>query len=80
MKRINVVKPFRLTFDDHTTRDFKPGVVEVDEKIADHWYVKAHSEPVTETPAAAEPAAAPPAAPAAPAAPAEPEAKPAKTK
>ncbi len=78
MKTINVVKSFVLTLRNEV-RKFEKGVHEVEESIAAHWYVRAHSEPV-EAPAApaAEPtqASAPaPAEPAAPAAAPEAEAK-----
>jgi hypothetical protein len=46
MKEINVLKAFLLTLADHTQRAFAVGVHKVEDEIADHWYVKAHSEPV----------------------------------
>lgn len=59
MKTIRVVKSFVLTLRNEVKK-FEAGVHEVEEKIANHWYVKAHSEPVAapvvEAPAAASPA------------------------
>ena len=69
MKRtIQVHKPFTLTHDDHSTQQFLVGVHEVDEHVAEHWYVQAHAtvlDLVAETPAESEPPAndAPPADP-----------------
>lgn len=45
MAKINVLKAFRLNHHN-AIRDFKPGIVEVDQEVAEHWYVKAHSEPI----------------------------------
>ncbi len=58
MPVIEVLKDFVLTLDDHTRREFKKGEHEVEQAIADHWYVKAHSTPVE--PAAATPISANP--------------------
>jgi len=47
MARIHVHTPFTLTKDDGAAQSFLPGSHEVDDDVADHWYVKAHSgEPV----------------------------------
>ncbi len=53
MKRIKVRKPFTLTLQDHTQRVFAAGEHEVEDTIADHWYVKPHV--VEEAPAASFP-------------------------
>ena len=42
MKKIQVEKPFLLTHDDATQRRFTAGAHEVEDAIADHWYVKMH--------------------------------------
>lgn len=55
MKTIHVLKAFLLNLQDHTQRPFRAGLHEVEEHIADHWFVKAHSEPVAEAPAPSEP-------------------------
>jgi hypothetical protein len=52
MKKIEVLKAFVLTLVDGTTRKFKAGIHEVEETIASHWYVLAHSRPVHEVEAA----------------------------
>jgi len=60
MAKIYVPSPFALTLDDHTTRQFAAGFHDVDDAIANHWWVKVHtadpdaSEPV-EDPAGGEP-------------------------
>jgi hypothetical protein len=46
MKEINVLKAFLLTLQDHTKKAFAVGVHKVEAEIAEHWFVKAHSEPV----------------------------------
>jgi hypothetical protein len=49
MATVTVTKPFTLMSDDGKQRRFVVGTHEVDDAIADHWYVKAHSadaEPV----------------------------------
>ena len=51
-KAINVLKQFVLTLEDGTTHSFQAGVQEIDAKLHEHWYVRAHSEPV-EAPASA---------------------------
>lgn len=58
-KTINVTKPFTLTTRDEkggvVKVPFLPGIQKVEEAVADHWYVKAHSadlpkdDPVTDT-------------------------------
>ena len=45
-KTIHVTKPFNLTHKQgHEVKKtpFLPGVQEIDEELAEHWYVKAHS-------------------------------------
>lgn len=42
MASITVVTPFLLTKDDGTQQAFGIGTVEVDDAVANHWYVKAH--------------------------------------
>lgn len=46
MSLIQVTKDFVLTLEDGTTRAFKKGEHEVEDEIAKHWYVQAHSKPV----------------------------------
>lgn len=46
MKTIHVLKAFVLTLEDQTRRVFAKGLHEVEESVASHWYVQAHSEPV----------------------------------
>jgi len=47
MTKINVKKPFTLNLPSgHVS--FVAGVVEVEDEVAEHWYVQAHSEPVVE--------------------------------
>jgi hypothetical protein len=55
MKEINVIKAFLLTLADHTKRAFAVGIHKVEDEIADHWFVKAHSEPVAAVAPAVEP-------------------------
>ena len=43
MAKIHVHTPFTLTKDDGAAQSFLPGSHEVDDDIADHWYVRAHS-------------------------------------
>jgi hypothetical protein len=40
MPSITVDRPFTLTFDDGSQRHFKAGIHDVDEAIANHWFVK----------------------------------------
>jgi hypothetical protein len=47
MPEINVVTPFTLTLDDHTTQTFQVGKQEVSDEIAAHWYVRAHTDHAT---------------------------------
>lgn len=44
--KINVQSPFTLTRDDGERVSYKVGIQEVEQWVADHWFVKAHSEPV----------------------------------
>lgn len=46
MKQISVLKKFTLSLDDGSKRDFSIGVHEVDDAVADHWFVQANSEAV----------------------------------
>jgi hypothetical protein len=46
MQTIKVVKTFVLTLEDHAQHAFTAGVYKVEDAIANHSYVKAHSEPV----------------------------------
>jgi len=52
MQTIQVTQDFVLSLEDGTKRAFKAGMHEVEDHIANHWYTKAHSNPV-ESPAAA---------------------------
>ena len=46
-RKIHVFKPFKLNvLDVHTS--YGVGVHDVPEDVANHWYVKAHSDPVGE--------------------------------
>lgn len=44
--KINVIEQFTLTMADGVRKTFNRGIQDVEEEIADHWFVKAHSEPV----------------------------------
>lgn len=47
MAKISVKKPFVLNLPaGHVA--FSVGVVDVEDNVANHWYVQAHSEPVVE--------------------------------
>lgn len=69
MKYLNVLTGFILTLADGAKREFEAGLQEIEDELADHWYVAAHSEPLTAkqakalqaASAAPEPAAEPPA-------------------
>lgn len=52
MKTINVIKPFVLTSAENVQHTFAVGSHEVEDWIAEHWFTKAHSEPVKAKPAA----------------------------
>jgi len=45
-KTVNITKSFTLTHKDETgalvRTPFLPGIQEVDEDLADHWYTRAH--------------------------------------
>lgn len=47
MKFLNVLKSFKLNLAEGVIRDFEAGLHEVEDEIAAHWYVAAHSEPLT---------------------------------
>lgn len=63
MKIVNIKLPFTLTLNNGTQMVFKPGEYEVEDEVADHFYLKAHStnppfvEPKAGTPEAAQLAA-----------------------
>lgn len=58
--KIRVTKSFVLTLVAGVTRTFAEGEHVVEQAIADHWYVKAHSAPTpAETQAVPKPAPAP---------------------
>lgn len=46
MKFLNVLQSFKLNLADGI-RDFEAGLQEVEDEIAEHWYVKANTETVT---------------------------------
>jgi len=46
MKFLNVLQAFKLNLADGI-RDFEAGLQEVEDDIAEHWYVKANTEVVT---------------------------------
>ncbi len=51
MANIHVHKAFTLTHDDGTRQTFAVGSHAVPDHVAEHWYVKAHSEkPVPKAP------------------------------
>ncbi len=56
MSLIQVTKDFVFTLEDGTMRVFKQGEHEVEDHIAAHWYVQAHSQPVASPVAASAPA------------------------
>jgi hypothetical protein len=43
MKTVIITKGFTLLKDDRTKIPFTPGVYELDDEVAEHWYVLAHS-------------------------------------
>lgn len=43
-KKINIVESFTLTHDDGQQQKFNAGQHEVEDHIADHWFVRAHSD------------------------------------
>lgn len=63
MVKINLSRPVRLHLDVELSKaveqahgltgmlDLPAGVQEVDEAVAEHWFVKAHCEPLPEEPA-----------------------------
>jgi hypothetical protein len=44
MQRVVIVESFTLTHDDGKLQRFNPGIYELDDHIATHWYVVAHSD------------------------------------
>src|SRR5258708_5021852 len=52
MKTIHVAKPFNLTVSHDDSLHFEPGHHEVEDSVADHWYVQqhlAHADPALGT-------------------------------
>ncbi|MWK54678.1 hypothetical protein GO594_01690 [Pseudomonas otitidis] len=45
MAERNVLKPFKLNTPDGVV-EFEAGTQEIDDALVDHWFVKAHLEPV----------------------------------
>lgn len=43
-KTIRVHTPFNFQFEDGTSQHFETGEHTVDDKVADHWFVTAHSD------------------------------------
>lgn len=43
-KTIRVHTPFKFNSEDGTAQDFSVGEHSVDDKVAEHWFVAAHSE------------------------------------
>lgn len=60
MPKIHVNKPFRLLDDKSQARHFGVGVHEVSDYEAKHWFVQAHSEPLSEAVAVPDPPPAEP--------------------
>lgn len=52
MPKVNIVAAFTLTRDDGSTQKFNPGVYDLDDDTADHWYVVAHTDQAKHKPAA----------------------------
>jgi hypothetical protein len=48
MATVLIKQSFTLILDDTRRFDYAAGLQEIDDDIAEHWYVKAHSEPVSE--------------------------------
>lgn len=46
MKTIDVHTKFGVTNADGSTTVFEKGVQSIDDELAEHWYVKANSDPV----------------------------------
>jgi hypothetical protein len=44
MVKVKIVKKFTLTHDNGTTEQIEPGEYEWPARVAEHWYVKAHSD------------------------------------
>ncbi len=53
MKKIYVLSPFNFN-DGKEQKHFPVGFHDVDDTVADHWFVKAHCSPDGEAPAVAE--------------------------
>jgi hypothetical protein len=47
MKYLNVLTGFILTLATGAKREFEAGLQEIEDELVDHWYVAAHSEPLT---------------------------------
>lgn len=46
MAWLNVLKDFRLNLEG-SIKAFKAGLQEVEDEVAQHWYVREHSEPLS---------------------------------
>lgn len=44
MPEVNIVKPFDFTHQDGSVEKFVPGSYDVDEGLANHWYIQAHTD------------------------------------
>lgn len=44
MKRVTIIQAFTLTLDNGSTQRINAGTHEMEDDIADHWYVIAHSD------------------------------------
>lgn len=51
MKKIYVTKAFNFNLPDKKQEHFSTGFHEVDDEIADHWFVKGHCSPDGQAPA-----------------------------
>lgn len=48
MKTINVINGFLLS-EANSIAEFQPGVQEVEDWVADHWYTKVHCAPLSDS-------------------------------
>lgn len=44
MKQVNIITPFTLTLEGGRQQKFTTGLYELEDELADHWYVRAHSD------------------------------------
>ena len=44
-KRIKILKKCRFVLPDYSYYEFEPGYVEIDEEIANNWFIAAHCDP-----------------------------------